>query len=315
MTIREKFRETLETYWVLVKITVPITVIVAFLSRAGAIEAMAPFFAPALQTIGLPSDLGLAWLAGMIVGLWGAIPLVFTLVAASDLSVADITVFSALLLFAHGLPLEQKIIQKAGPSMIVTTFLRVAGGLIYAFLLHRFCEATGWLSMPVNPAWVPLHKTPLWSEFFWDLSETMIWMFFVLLFLSLTLEALRATRLLNLMMKAMSPFLRLVGIQGDAVYLTAIGLFLGISYGAGLLIREAHSGKIPPRQVFLSCVFMGFAHSLIEDTLLVMALGANVLGVLVGRVLFAIAATAVIALALRTTSDRAFFLMAFNNRT
>ena len=199
--------------------------------------------------------------------------------------------------------------------MIVTTFLRVAGGLIYAFLLHRFCEATGWLSMPVNPAWVPLHKTPLWSEFFWDLSETMIWMFFVLLFLSLTLEALRATRLLNLMMKAMSPFLRLVGIQGDAVYLTAIGLFLGISYGAGLLIREAHSGKIPPRQVFLSCVFMGFAHSLIEDTLLVMALGANVLGVLVGRVLFAIAATAVIALALRTTSDRAFFLMAFNNRT
>ncbi len=314
-TIREKFRETLETYWVLVKITVPITVGVAFLSRTGAIEAIAPFFDPVMHTIGLPSELGLAWLTGMIVGLWGAIPLVFTLVAASELSVADITVFSSLLLFAHGLPLEQKIIQKAGPGMIITTILRIAGGLFYAFLLHHFCEATGWLSAPVNPAWVPLNTTPLWSEFFWDLSETMIWMFFILLFLSLGLEALRATGLLNLMMKAMSPFLRFVGIQGDAVYLTAIGLFLGISYGAGLLIREAQSGKIPPRQVFLSCVFMGFAHSLIEDTLLVMALGADVVGVLVGRVLFAFAATAAIAFVLRAASDRAFFSMAFNVKT
>lgn len=314
-TVREKFRETLETYWVLVEITVPITVMAAYLSRAGVIEAIAPLFDPVMHAIGLPSALGLAWLTGIIVGLWGAVPLVFTLVAVSDLSVADITVFSALLLFAHGLPLEQKIIQKAGPGMVITTILRITGGLLYAFLLHRFCEATGWLSVPVNPAWVPLNTTPLWSEFFWDLFKTMIWMFFILLSLSLGLEALRATGLLNLMMKMMSPFLRLVGIQGNAFYLTAIGLFLGISYGAGLLIREAQSGAIPPRQVFLSCVFMGFAHSLIEDTLLVMALGADALGVLVGRVLFAFAATAAIAFVLRLASDRAFFSTAFNMKT
>lgn len=311
-TVREKFRETLETYWVLVKVTVPITIVAAFLARAGVIEMIAPFFDPVMHTIGLPSELGLAWLTGIIVGLWGAIPLVFTLVPVSDLSVADITIFSALLLFAHGLPLEQKIIQKAGPGMVMTTILRIAGGLLYAFLLHRICEATGWLSAPVSPAWVPLNTTPLWSEFFWDLSKTMILMFFILLLLSLGLEVLRATRLLDLMMKAMSPFLRLVGIQGNAVYLTAIGLFLGISYGAGLLIREAKSGAIPPRQVFLSCVFMGFAHSLVEDTLLVMALGADIVGILVGRVLFAFAATAAIAFVLRLATDRVFFSMAFN---
>ncbi len=151
MPVWRKTRETLEIYWVLVRITVPIAILTELLSRMGAIEAVAPVFAPVMNLIGLPPELGLAWLTGMLVGIWGAVPLVFTLVPVSSLSVADVTVFSALILFAHGLPIEQKIIEKAGPGVIATTLLRIGGGLLYAFLLHHFLEVTGWLSAPVNP--------------------------------------------------------------------------------------------------------------------------------------------------------------------
>ncbi len=116
-----KSRETLEIYWLLVKITVPISVLTEVLSRLGLVEAIAPAFAPAMHAVGLPPELGLAWLTAMLVGIWGAVPLIFTLVPVSELSTADVTVFSALVLFAHGLPLEQKIIQKAGPGMVATT--------------------------------------------------------------------------------------------------------------------------------------------------------------------------------------------------
>ena len=51
---------------------------------------------------------------------------------------------------------------------------------------------------------------------------------------------------------------------------------------------------------------MGFAHSVIEDTALVIALGADAVGVLVGRVLFAIVVTALVAAALRHISDKVF---------
>ncbi len=311
MPVWRKTRETLEIYWVLVRITVPIAILTELLSRMGAIEAVAPVFAPVMNLIGLPPELGLAWLTGMLVGIWGAVPLVFTLVPVSSLSVADVTVFSALILFAHGLPIEQKIIEKAGPGVIATTLLRIGGGLLYAFLLHRFLEVTGWLSAPVNPVWTAMGATPDWADYFWGLGETMLSMLVILLVLSFGLEILRLTGVLALMMKALSPVLRLAGIRGEAEHLTAIGLFLGISYGAGLLIREAQSGAISPRQVFLSCVFMGFAHSVIEDTIVVMSLGADVYGVLVGRLVFAIVATAAIAALLHRLSDEVFFARMF----
>jgi len=298
-------------YWVLVRITIPITVATEVLSRLGVIEAVAPAFAPVMDLVGLPPELGLAWLTGMLLGIWGAVPLLFTLVPVSSLSVADVTVFSALILFAHALPIEQKIIQQAGPGIIATTTLRLAGGLLYALMLHQTFEVTGWLSAPVNPTWIPIGTTPDWTEYFLGLGETMFWMLVILLVLSWGLDLLKVTRVLDLMMAALSPVLRLAGIRGEAGHLTAVGLFLGISYGAGLLIREARSGTIPPRQIFLSCVFMGFGHSAIEDTLLVMALGANIHGVLTARFIFAVVATAIIAVLLRRLSDETFFARLF----
>ena len=312
--LKAAFRKTLETleiYWVLIRIMVPITIMTELLSRMGVIEAVAPAFAPVMGLVGLLPELGLAWLSGMLVGIWGAVPLVFVLVPVSSLSVADVTVFSALLLFAHALPIEQKIIQQAGPRMITTTLLRVLGGLLYAFLLHRLLAATGWLSSPVNPTWIPMSATPEWTAFFKGLLETMLSMLAILLALSWGLEILRITGFLKLVMKALAPLLRLAGIRGEAGHFTAIGLFLGVSYGGGLLIREARSGAVSPRQVFVSCVFMGFAHSVIEDTLIVMALGADIGGVLGGRLVFAVVATAAIAGVLRTVSDETFFTWAF----
>ncbi|MEF2553702.1 nucleoside recognition domain-containing protein [Aurantimonas sp. A2-1-M11] len=311
MEVFRKTRATLATYWVLARIVVPITILTEILSRMGAIEAIAPAFGPVMHLFGLPPELGLAWLSGLLIGIWGAIPLIYVLVPVAELSVGNITVFSALLLFAHGLPIEQKIIQKAGPALIVTTVLRLLGGVLYAFLLHRLLVATGWLAPPVNPAWIPMNVEPGWGDFLLGLLETMATMLVIFLALSWMLDILKATGLLDLMMRGLAPILRLAGIRGEAGEFTAVGLLVGISYGGGLLIREARSGTISPRQIFLASVFMGFAHGVIEDTLIVVALGADPLGVLAGRLVFAIAATAAISILVGMISERSFAKWAF----
>lgn len=309
-----KTRETLEIYWELVRIVVPVAIATEVLVRLGVVAAISPALDPVMALFGLPADLGLAWLVGLLVGLWGAVPLLYVLAPPDTLSVADVTVFASLLLFAHGLPIEQKIIQKAGPGFLVTTALRLVGGMVYAGMLHLTLSATGWLSEPVSPSLIPAVPTSDWTAFFLGLFETCLWMLIILVALAWLLEILRLTGIMEWLMRALDPFLKLAGIRGEARAFTGVGLFLGISYGGGLLIREARSGTISPRQVFLSCVFMGFAHSIIEDTALFLALGADFTGIFVGRLVFAVAATALIARITMAMSDGVFHALLFGGR-
>tara|TARA_B100000700_G_C14362706_1_gene542233 strand:+ start:42 stop:434 length:393 start_codon:yes stop_codon:yes gene_type:complete len=83
------------------------------------------------------------------------------------------------------------------------------------------------------------------------------------------------------------PLLKKLGIGKEATNITIIGMTLGIAYGGGLIIRESNNGLIPPRDVFFSLVLMGFLHSIIEDTLLMMLLGGSIWGFLIGRIIFA----------------------------
>jgi hypothetical protein len=67
-----------------------------------------------------------------------------------------------------------------------------------------------------------------------------------------------------------------VGFQRGSLFPLLTGLVFGISYGAGVLIPQARSGDLDPRQVFLVAVFLGICHAMVEDTLLFVAVGASI---------------------------------------
>lgn len=305
-------RQAVGLYWLLVKIVLPVMVLTRLAVEAGLIEILAPLLAPLMTLMGLPPELGFAWVTCLLVGIWAGAAAAFAVVPIESLTAAQVTIFASLMLFTHALPIEQRICQKAGPGIWATSMLRLVGAVVYGMILYHIHRATGWLSEPAQALWVPAGTDPSWAAFARDAAETLGWMFVILLGLVILLRIMEVSGITRRLNVLLSPLLRLTGISRDATPLTMVGLLLGLSYGGGLIIQQARQGHLKPRDVFLSVSLMGLSHSLIEDTLVVVSMGADLMAVLVGRVVFSLLVVAVLARALAFVSDARFFRYLFS---
>ncbi|MBE0604642.1 MAG: hypothetical protein IH611_13580 [Deltaproteobacteria bacterium] len=81
------------------------------------------------------------------------------------------------------------------------------------------------------------------------------------------------------------PAMKGVGLTRDAAVPLFTGIFLGIAYGAGIIIRVAQQKGLPARELFLMGLFLATCHSVIEDILIFVVIGGNgpvILGVRLG---------------------------------
>ena len=298
--------ETWELYWTLIKVMVPVMIAVKLATDFGAVEVIAKAFAPIMTLVGLPGEMGIVWVTALLINIYAGAAALVTLLPNSPLTVADATVLGTMMLVAHAIPVEQRIAQLAGPSFWFTSVLRIASAIVLGFVLHHIYTALEALQEPVQIAWLPAgNENTGWITWTMDSVQTLATIFLILLVLIIVLKVLERTGITSLIGRMLAPFLRLIGIGETAVPLTLSGLLLGLSYGGALVIKEARSGRMSRRDVFLSISFLCLCHSIIEDTLFIMALGGHISGVLFARLIFTIAVIALLAMVVaRIPEDR-----------
>ena len=120
------------------------------------------------------------------------------------------------------------------------------------------------------------------------------------------MDVLKKSGVLKRVNTFLEPGLEFLGMSKKAAPLTIIGLTLGISYGGGLIIKQARSGLLSSKDAFLSVSLMGLSHSLIEDTLLMVTLGGSLIGILFGRVVFTILILMLLIRVLKKVSSNQF---------
>jgi len=76
------------------------------------------------------------------------------------------------------------------------------------------------------------------------------------------------------------PAMKGVGLTRDAAAPLFTGIFLGITYGAGIIIRVARQKGLPARELFLMGLFLATCHSVVEDILVFVVVGGNGLAIL-----------------------------------
>jgi len=91
------------------------------------------------------------------------------------------------------------------------------------------------------------------------------------------------------------PAMKGMGLTRDAAVPLFTGIFLGTTYGAGIIIRVAREKELSSRELFLMGLFLATCHAVIEDVLIFVVIGGNGFVILGARLAVAVLLTALIA--------------------
>ena len=287
--LRESLRDSAQVSYDFFKVMIPLIIVIKILTEFNLLRYFALPFEPLMGLAGLPPDLGIAWVTGIVVNNYSGVLVFLSLLPQLEpLSVAQVTTFSLMLLLAHSLIAEGRIAQQCGVSFMAETIIRLVTAVIFGVLFSWFTKKFGYFTeTAVITLQAKMPPSTLWG---WALNEArnLASIFGIIYFVMLLQRMLKYFKISDFLGYLLSPFLRLLGMSPAAATTVVVGFCMGVLYGSGIIIKDARSGLLQPREIFAAVTLMSLAHALIEDTILVMLLGSTLWGVLVLRLVAAL---------------------------
>lgn len=134
----------------------------------------------------------------------------------------------------------------------------------------------------------PVTLDLFWQEVCLGSLKSVLSMAAVIIPIMLGIEILRDINVLDRFTSLLRPLVRLFSLPAEAAVPLLAGLVFGIAYGAGVIIQASRAGRLTGRDLYLVNTFLVICHSVIEDTILFLAIGANLAVILGWRVFLAI---------------------------
>ncbi len=282
-------------YWILVKIMVPVLFLVKLLEYLGATDLLAQVLAPLMSLIGLPAEFGLVWAVSLLTNIYTAMVVFYEIGLGQGYSVAEISTLGILILLGHAIPVEGAVSRMMHVSWGITILTRVLGAYILAGLTMLSYHVFDIGQQQASLLWKPEAQVDGLLNWGFAQLEMLAMIFLILASLMLFMRFLRVIHFERLLTWLLQPLTRALDVGKEAANVTIIGLMLGLSFGAGLLVAESRKGHISKRDIVVVVCFLGVCHSVIEDTLLIMLLGADIIPILLGRLVFSVLMVAFLA--------------------
>ena len=243
----------------------------------GLMPIIAQVFEPFTTLLNLPPEAALALASGVFLNLYAAI----AFAAPLGLSVYDWTILGLFLGVLHSIPVESAIMKKLGVDWIHSVGFR----LIMAFivLMPLLIIPTELLFDDPNKISTALYQTTSviptnFTDFILQKSgESILLSIEIIILVSLIIFITTAIKGLK--------FLQKFDHHLSTIIALVTGLLVGITYGAGVLLKEAQ--YMSKKQVLSVCYFLMVAHAIIEDTLLFVFFGADIYLLIGIRLFFA----------------------------
>jgi hypothetical protein len=114
--------------------------------------------------------------------------------------------------------------------------------------------------------------------------------FVIVMVLMVVMGILKSFDWIPVLVKLLSPMLRLMGLDERVGILWLTAVVFGLSYGAAVIVEEAKEGNLEPRELERLHISIGINHSMVEDPTLFVALGLPAFWLWIPRMLIAIVA-------------------------
>jgi len=266
---KSAFPKAGKTSWWLLKIILPISLIVSFLQYWGIIAKIAIVLSPAFSLIGLPGESAVVFITSIFLPLYGPVAIISTL----PMDMREITILALMCLISHNLLVETAIQKRTGSSALIMFFLRLATSITGAFILNLILpEQIGTMHAIVKSlefATIPdMLKNWIISAGFLSLKISLI-----IAGLMILQNVLKEFNILIIISKIFAPFMRMMGLSTDSSFLWFVAQTLGLTYGSAVMIDEVENNTITLENADLLNYHIAINHSLLEDTLIFVAIG------------------------------------------
>jgi hypothetical protein len=275
LNYNQTLKTALQSSWIILKLVVPIYILADILYYYNTLSYISFIVEPFTSMLGLPAQTSLAIISGIFLNLYAAV----AFAAPLDLTPAQWSILAIFLGVCHSLVVESVIMKKLGISNIYSYSLRFIGGFTIAFLA-TFVPDSYFSASLSNTTFEKTTYDSLSSLLLGSSSSAMI--------LSIKIIALIVTLIFIMDFIKSREFIKQSGKNVSKGFSLVVGIFLGITYGAGILIQEAKNGTISKNDLFFIGTFLMICHAIIEDTLLFVIFGADFTMVIIIRTIAAI---------------------------
>lgn len=270
----------------LLKVMLPISLAVRVLQYVGAIDWLAGVLSPLFAYIGLSGDSAIVFLTSIFLPLYPTIAVMATL----TLTLREATILAVMCLVSHNLPVECSVAHKTGSPFGRIVAFRVAMSFVSAIVLNMLLpqsDATfSFLASSVEvTSWGMLFMQWLSSSL--TLVVTIVLIVSALMVLQRVLEEFGW---MHRIAHSLSPLMRIFGLPTGCSLLWLTGNVVGMAYGAAIMIDEVEQGRLTRYEANLVNHHLGVSHSLLEDTMLFVAMGISFWWIFLTRLVLAIIA-------------------------
>jgi hypothetical protein len=272
-----------QAVWLLALMT-PISLAVTLLAYSGALGWLAGWVRPCLRMLGLPGETAAPLIVAAALNIYSGI----AALGSIALTGREVTILAFFMLTVHNLPVEIAVQRRAGSSAWRILLLRLAFAVAGSVILNLVMPAGDGLKVARGQAAVSAPGLAAMLGAWAVGSAWLIGKVLVLVVALMILEKVLAEfGIARLLARVFAPVLLVMGLPRRTAFLWITMNTLGLAYGAAVLMEETKSGKVPKEEIELLNRSAALCHSLLEDTLLFLAIGAWALWITIPRLVCA----------------------------